>query len=565
MQVIATRTNLLSTVGACVFMLLGLAEQSLAASPTKLEKSTYLHMDSDKAVIDLDGQNYQQDGDNKKYSFVNDVRGLNSPCYFESSIAKKGKSSLAITIKEENKTDGRDRKQLIIDKIWGTIDCYLGFYMYVPKECDTESMTRHSVLYERKVGGSGYPPTRLHLNKGPKLEAIVRWGNSGNGGDHQSKMKSMDIKEGVWYKIVIRSKNDETGNNGGVMQVWVDDKLFFDYHGKVCYTSRPASSDDGNVKIGHYGSAQKAYRITLFDEVRLANTYDEADPAQGSGGGEPGTPTVWAPTISPSGGSILGPTQVELTCQTSGAEIRYTLNGNDPTSSSNLYSSALTIDQTTTIKAKAFKDGYEASDVASASFTLEQLPSWQIPVVDVQASSDDGNGPWNAVDGDLATRWSASGDPEWISFDFGSAETIERMSIAYHNGDQRKANFELQVSSDGTTWTTIGSYQSSGTTLDPEWFDVGQETRYIRYLGHGNTSNDWNSLNEVAFSKVAVSAVTHRRANQRLSITGNNPRSMYDLRGRRIFGANFTRSMKSPTVGIISTENGVYRKLVEIK
>jgi len=51
-----------------------------------------------------------------------------------------------------------------------------------------------------------------------------------------------------------------------------------------------------------------------------------------------------------------------------GAEIRYTTDGSDPTAGSTLYSEALTLTDTTTVKAIAIKNG-ESSSVASKTFT----------------------------------------------------------------------------------------------------------------------------------------------------------------------------------------------------
>ena len=59
--------------------------------------------------------------------------------------------------------------------------------------------------------------------------------------------------------------------------------------------------------------------------------------------------------------------QVTITA-TDGAQIRYTLNGEDPTAESALYESALTLTETTTVKAVAIK-GEEISAVASKTFT----------------------------------------------------------------------------------------------------------------------------------------------------------------------------------------------------
>ena len=87
----------------------------------------------------------------------------------------------------------------------------------------------------------------------------------------------------------------------------------------------------------------------------------------------PGTPIpdkVSTPQISPAGGTFEGSVQVTITCATSGADIYYTLDGSDPTTSSTKYTAPFTLDQSATVKAIGVKSGWEDSDIASADFTI---------------------------------------------------------------------------------------------------------------------------------------------------------------------------------------------------
>ncbi len=128
-----------------------------------------------------------------------------------------------------------------------------------------------------------------------------------------------------------------------------------------------------------------------------------------------------------------------------------------------------------------------------------------LPVVSATDSSDDGHVAANAIDGDLATRWSGAGDGVWIRFDLGSVTTIGSVSLAWYDGDSRKSTFDVQLSQDGSAWTTaLSRATSSGSTLAPETygFTAGQ-ARYVRIVGHGNTSSDsatWTSITEATVS-----------------------------------------------------------------
>jgi len=82
------------------------------------------------------------------------------------------------------------------------------------------------------------------------------------------------------------------------------------------------------------------------------------------------TGTVATPTFSPAGGTFTSAQTVTLADSTSGAAIRYTLDGSTPTASSSLYSTPLSISATTTVKAIGIQSGLANSAVASATFTI---------------------------------------------------------------------------------------------------------------------------------------------------------------------------------------------------
>jgi hypothetical protein len=81
---------------------------------------------------------------------------------------------------------------------------------------------------------------------------------------------------------------------------------------------------------------------------------------------------VAPPTFSPGGGTYSGSVTVTISDATSGATIHYTTDGSTPTTSSAVYSGALTFTQTTTLKAMAAASGMTNSAVASATYTIQQ-------------------------------------------------------------------------------------------------------------------------------------------------------------------------------------------------
>jgi hypothetical protein len=88
------------------------------------------------------------------------------------------------------------------------------------------------------------------------------------------------------------------------------------------------------------------------------------------------TPTVATPVFTPGGGGYALPTNVVITCGTEGALIYYTTNGSTPTVLDNFISSggSVFLDGVTTLKAKAFKQNYDESAVATAIYNINSAP-----------------------------------------------------------------------------------------------------------------------------------------------------------------------------------------------
>jgi hypothetical protein len=76
-------------------------------------------------------------------------------------------------------------------------------------------------------------------------------------------------------------------------------------------------------------------------------------------------------TISPAGGTYSNIQSVTISCSTSGATIRYTVDGSEPSPLSSTYSTPILISGgTITFKAKAFRSDMTDSDTASATYTI---------------------------------------------------------------------------------------------------------------------------------------------------------------------------------------------------
>ncbi|MFM2082890.1 MAG: hypothetical protein RL380_1581, partial [Verrucomicrobiota bacterium] len=79
------------------------------------------------------------------------------------------------------------------------------------------------------------------------------------------------------------------------------------------------------------------------------------------------------------------------------------------------------------------------------------------------------NFPANIQDGNLGSRWSASGDGQWITFDLGRYELVSSVDLAFYLGTARTTSFDVLLGNDGVTWRTVlTNAVSSGTNLNLE-------------------------------------------------------------------------------------------------
>lgn len=88
-------------------------------------------------------------------------------------------------------------------------------------------------------------------------------------------------------------------------------------------------------------------------------------------------------SITPGSGNLSAPTHVTLATTTPQAVIRFTVDGSDPTAASPLANGPVLVDQSLTLKAVAYRDGWTASAVSSATYVLEaQPPDVQAPLIE---------------------------------------------------------------------------------------------------------------------------------------------------------------------------------------
>jgi uncharacterized repeat protein (TIGR03806 family) len=87
----------------------------------------------------------------------------------------------------------------------------------------------------------------------------------------------------------------------------------------------------------------------------------------------PGLEVLPPPAFTPSGGEHAGPLNVVLACSAAQAQIRYTLDGSVPRESSPLACGPIRLERSTTLRAKAWREGFKPSVVAQQSYVLRRV------------------------------------------------------------------------------------------------------------------------------------------------------------------------------------------------
>ncbi len=190
-----------------------------------------------------------------------------------------------------------------------------------------------------------------------------------------------------------------------------------------------------------------------------------------------------APVITPGTGTYSGAQSVSITSATSGATVKYTTDGSQPSQTNGtVYNGAFTVSTTTTVKAMAFKPGMTDSDITGATLTIT-APSGNLALnkAVVASSFQDGLPASNAVDGNADTRWGSNwSDAEWIYVDLGSSQPVSKIILKWE-GAYGKA-YQIQVSDDAQKWTEVASTATGDGNTDEISFTAAN-ARYVKLNG----------------------------------------------------------------------------------
>lgn len=216
--------------------------------------------------------------------------------------------------------------------------------------------------------------------------------------------------------------------------------------------------------------------------------------------------TVATPTFSPAAGNYTGTQSVTIACATAGATVHYTTDGSTPTTASAVYTAAISVAASATIRALAVKAGMTNSGVATAAYTISSFsPASVSPLAWYDPS-------------DLATLWQDAAGTVAVTADGQSVARI----------DDKSGNGNHLVQADAARRPV---YKTAG------------GLRWLEFDG----ANDWiGKAFAVAFPSSRVSALRYPAAQSEWSTFFNS------------WTGNATRLFMRATAGQFNSFNGAW-------
>jgi len=162
-------------------------------------------------------------------------------------------------------------------------------------------------------------------------------------------------------------------------------------------------------------------------------------PTPGTANGSPSIGAVDMPSASVLGGSYDSAQTVTLSCDTDGAKIYYTTDGTEPTQSSAQYTGAISVSATGLIRARAYKDGWIESSIATATYVIGEQHS--LPIVSLVTDPDLLFGTEQGIYTNYSQKWEVPASMELI--ENGQQVFVQDIGLrlfgAYSRSDTQKS------------------------------------------------------------------------------------------------------------------------------
>ncbi|MCC5843939.1 MAG: immunoglobulin domain-containing protein [Verrucomicrobia bacterium] len=213
--------------------------------------------------------------------------------------------------------------------------------------------------------------------------------------------------------------------------------------------------------------------------------------------------TVATPEISPDSVGNEASVVVTLTTATEGADIFYTLDGSEPTPSSTPYINPFTLTNPTPVKARAFKEGMEASGLAERTYFLQGAPFILEPAKDLALAVGGSGNLMPVISGDepMTFRWETSADPAgpWTAVPGGDSGILSFTNAQSGDAGHYRLLVENAVDELVSDPVRVWVWEVPAITTQPQDVTVGSGspvTLTVEASGGGPLSYQWRKDGE---------------------------------------------------------------------
>jgi hypothetical protein len=267
------------------------------------------------------------------------------------------------------------------------------------------------------------------------------------------------------YTLKMRYKGHP---NRGTLQARVDGTNIGSTLDQYATTSTYPEHTFGNVTFASAGT--HVVRLTVTGRNAAAGAYTLSSDTFTLVGQAAPAPAVADPTFTPPAGTYSSTQTVTIASSTTGATIRYTTNGSNPTSTTGtMYSGPITIASTTTLKAIAYKSGMTDSAVSTAAYTIT-VPATYFREAEALTRTSTGATTALQTDtnssGDTWVALSADGVGDYVEYTLPSVPAGTYTVKMRYKGHPNRGILSLRV--DGTQiGSTLDQYDPN--SVYPEW------------------------------------------------------------------------------------------------
>jgi hexosaminidase len=198
---------------------------------------------------------------------------------------------------------------------------------------------------------------------------------------------------------------------------------------------------------------------------------------------------------------------VELKPELLMGEVRYTLDGTDPSVNSTLYSGPFTLEKTSVVKTAQFKNNKMISKIMPSEFFIHKATSAKIEYLEPYTRKYKGQGDITMVNSTLGSK--SHGDGQWhgykgnmnVKIDLGDDTDFSKIDINFLQSAKSwillPEKVTVLVSSDGDSFKTAGDAThdftgQEGTLIHRFTVNCNEKARYIQVIAENTELPDWH-------------------------------------------------------------------------